>query len=151
MIFTLLITLTSLSTFADTGYNRELKTKLKIQKRNHRHLKEVHPKLRSIIEESVRRLNFIVTDGHRGKKEQNDAFRKGFSKLKFPQSAHNSKLARAVDVVPYPVVWNNYKKWNQLAKVVKKVAKEKGVKIIWGGDWKRFKDYPHFELHRSER
>jgi len=29
---------------------------------------------------------------------------------------------------------------------MKQAAAELGVKLIWGGDWKTSKDYPHFEI-----
>jgi peptidoglycan L-alanyl-D-glutamate endopeptidase CwlK len=33
---------------------------------------------------------------------------------------------------------------------MKQAAKELNVAIIWGGDWRRFKDGPHFELDRKK-
>jgi peptidoglycan L-alanyl-D-glutamate endopeptidase CwlK len=32
---------------------------------------------------------------------------------------------------------------------MKAAAKEHGVAIVWGGDWRTFKDGPHFELDRG--
>jgi peptidoglycan L-alanyl-D-glutamate endopeptidase CwlK len=32
---------------------------------------------------------------------------------------------------------------------MKAAAKELGVSIVWGGDWRTFKDGPHFELDRK--
>ena len=32
---------------------------------------------------------------------------------------------------------------------IKKVALEMDIKIVWGGDWKTFKDGPHIELDRK--
>lgn len=32
---------------------------------------------------------------------------------------------------------------------IKKVALELDIKIVWGGDWKTFKDGPHIELDRK--
>ena len=29
---------------------------------------------------------------------------------------------------------------------MKQAAKELGVNIVWGGDWKSFKDGPHFQI-----
>ena len=34
----------------------------------------------------------------------------------------------------------------ELAVVVKKAADTVGVAIQWGGDWKTFKDWPHWEI-----
>jgi peptidoglycan L-alanyl-D-glutamate endopeptidase CwlK len=31
---------------------------------------------------------------------------------------------------------------------MKAAAAEEGVALVWGGDWKRFPDGPHFELDR---
>lgn len=53
---------------------------------------------------------------------------------------------RAVDLVPYPVDWNDLSKFKAIATAMKQAAKELGVSMDWGGDWKTFKDYPHFEL-----
>lgn len=52
----------------------------------------------------------------------------------------------AVDLVPYPVDWNDLNKFRTIAVAMKAAANELNVKISWGGDWKKTKDYPHFEL-----
>lgn len=39
--------------------------------------------------------------------------------------------------------WPTYFK---LAPIIKQAAKELGVPIEWGGDWKTFKDGPHWQL-----
>lgn len=31
-----------------------------------------------------------------------------------------------------------------------KVAQKKGIELSWGGNWNRFKDYPHFEVINYE-
>jgi peptidoglycan L-alanyl-D-glutamate endopeptidase CwlK len=36
-----------------------------------------------------------------------------------------------------------------LAAAMKAAARELGVAIAWGGDWRTFKDGPHFELDRK--
>ena len=38
-----------------------------------------------------------------------------------------------------------------IAHIVKQVAKNKGYKVKWGGDWLNFVDAPHFEFTRKER
>ena len=38
------------------------------------------------------------------------------------------------------------KYYKELADVFKQKAKELNINIVWGGDWKSFKDCPHFEL-----
>jgi peptidoglycan L-alanyl-D-glutamate endopeptidase CwlK len=42
--------------------------------------------------------------------------------------------------------WPLYAKIGQ---VMKEVAIEEKVPIVWGGDWKSFRDGPHFELNRN--
>jgi len=33
---------------------------------------------------------------------------------------------------------------------MKDAAKQEGFSIVWGGDWRTFKDGPHFELNRKD-
>ncbi|PIT17503.1 endolysin [Snodgrassella alvi] len=53
---------------------------------------------------------------------------------------------RAIDLIPYPIDWNDLKKFHLIAAAMKQAAAELGVRIMWGGDWKSSKDYPHFEI-----
>ena len=61
---------------------------------------------------------------------------------------------KAVDLVPYPVDWNDLSKFDQVAKAMFAAAKELGVSIRWGADWDNDGNYrekgeydsPHFEL-----
>ena len=36
-----------------------------------------------------------------------------------------------------------------IADAIKAAAKEKNVAVTYGGDWRKFRDYPHFELDRA--
>lgn len=92
--------------------------------------------------------------GRRGKEEQNKAYAKGKSGLRFPESKHNSLPSKAVDVAPYPIDWNDLGSFYMFAGYVKRVAEEMGIEIRYGGDWdgdkktadQTFNDLPHFEL-----
>ena len=61
---------------------------------------------------------------------------------------------KAVDLVPYPVNWNDLTKFDQVAKAMFAAAKELGVSIRWGADWDNDGNYrekgeydsPHFEI-----
>ena len=61
---------------------------------------------------------------------------------------------KAVDLVPYPVDWNDLKKFDLIAQAMLKAAKELGVPVRWGADWdndgkpreRGESDSPHFEL-----
>ncbi len=54
----------------------------------------------------------------------------------------------AVDVAPYvggTIRWD-WPLYHQLALIIKKAAADEGVQVTWGGDWRSFKDGPHWEL-----
>ncbi|WP_151708791.1 M15 family metallopeptidase [Acinetobacter brisouii] len=53
---------------------------------------------------------------------------------------------KAVDIVPYPLDWNDLSKYQKIATAMKRAASELNVKVTWGGDWATSKDYPHFEV-----
>lgn len=103
-------------------------------------------RLQKIAHAAIKRMDFSVACGHRGEQEQNEAYARGFSKLKFPKSKHNSLPSRAMDLVPWPVDWADVDRFKELGQIVKEEAAKLGIKIQWGGDWPRFKDRPHYEL-----
>lgn len=100
----------------------------------------------TLMNSCIAEYDFSVLCGHRGEAEQNKAFNEGKSKLKYPNSKHNSYPSKAVDIAPYPIDWNDIGRFKELAEIVKKKAKELGIEIEWGGDWGKFKDYPHWQL-----
>jgi len=117
-------------------------------------LNTCHPDLIRLFNEVIKVVDCTIVCGHRGEKEQNEAFRTGKSKLKFPNSKHNSSPSMAVDVVPWPVDWTDYKRFYHFAGIVYGVAHSLGIRIRWGGDWdgdfnlkeEKFLDLPHYEL-----
>jgi peptidoglycan LD-endopeptidase CwlK len=64
-------------------------------------LKTCHRDLQVLFNHVILEYDCLIVCGQRGEKEQNDAFDKGHSKLRFPNSKHNSSPSMAVDVVPY--------------------------------------------------
>ena len=105
-----------------------------------------HLDLQRVAKAAIKRTDFTVSCGHRGEQEQNEAFARGFSKLKFPNSKHNKTPSLAMDLVPYPVDWEDVKRFDELAVIVKEEAIKLGVSLTWGGNWPKFKDRPHYEL-----
>ena len=115
-------------------------------------------RLQMVFNEVVKSVDCSILEGYRNEKDQNEAFRKGNSKVKYPDGRHNSKPCCAVDVLPYPIDWKDYERMTLFAGYVIGTAEQMGIKLVWGNDWDRdfqtkdtgFKDYPHFELHKDE-
>ena len=61
---------------------------------------------------------------------------------------------KAVDLVPYPVDWNDLKKFDVIAQAMLQASKDLGIAIRWGADWdndgkpreRGESDSPHFEI-----
>ena len=107
-----------------------------------------------MFKEVVRGFDCTIVCGHRGEEDQNEAYKRGNSKVKYPHGRHNANPSRAVDVAPYPIDWTDRDRFNYFAGYVKGVASQMGLNIIWGGDWDNdtdlkdngFDDLVHFEL-----
>jgi peptidoglycan L-alanyl-D-glutamate endopeptidase CwlK len=112
-------------------------------------LTQVDPRLVAIVERAIQWVDFSVVCGYRGKLEQDEAFNNKFSKVKWPNSAHNKVPSLAVDIIPYPTGYTDIAKFYELATYIFRAANELDIKIIWGGHWTSFKDYPHFELEKE--
>lgn len=117
----------------------------KLSERSLKQLSTCCQELQDICNEAIKYFDFTVIQGHRGEREQNDAFNRGASKLRYPESKHNTNPSLAVDIAPYPIRWTDKKKFVELSKIMKRIAKEKNINLVWGGDWK-FVDMPHYEV-----
>ena len=111
--------------------------------RSKQHLAEIHDDLYEVVflARLISEVPFEITDGLRTIEEQRDYFNNGFSKTM--RSKHLDGLA--VDVVPTPVSWEP-EAFLPIAEAMKQAADILDTPIVWGGDWRTFKDYPHFEL-----
>lgn len=120
----------------------------KLDRRSREKLATVHPALQQVIEHaSAAVVQFIVTEGIRTKERQAELVKAGASRTM--QSKHLT--GRAVDLA---VVVNGEIRWDwplyaRLAAEVKLSAQACNVSIEWGGDWRTFKDGPHFQLADS--
>lgn len=97
--------------------------------------------------------------GHRGQKEQNEAFYGDpqRSKLPWPKGKHNRNPSIAVDFQPYPRPESTGKLKTSLAYIAGaavQIGRQEGLVIRWGGDWDRdgslidqnFDDLFHLEI-----
>mgnify|MGYP003135031160 CR=1 FL=1 len=121
-----------------------------------RKLDTCHESLQQLFNEVVKSFDCTVIEGHRGEKKQNEAYRKGNSKLKYPNGKHNKTPSIAVDVIPYPIDWKDRDRMHYFGGFVLGIAKKMGFKIRWGGDWdmdthtkdNKFDDLVHFEMKK---
>jgi peptidoglycan LD-endopeptidase CwlK len=105
-----------------------------------------HPDLQKLVQAVAAVMPIAVLVGFRGEDAQNAAVHDGLSKLRWPFSAHNATPARAVDLAPLPIDWNDLGSFQKLAATVKGLAEQMQIKVVWGGDWATLKDYDHFQL-----
>lgn len=118
-------------------------------------LSGAHPLIQKVMNEAIKKYDFMMLDSQRGRAAQEEAFRKGNSKAHFGQSAHNWEPSVAVDVAPYPLDWNDRKRFIELAGIIMPIAKGFKIPLRWGGDWnqngiltdEKLSDLPHYELH----
>ena len=111
----------------------------------------VHAKLIALATLVAKKRDISITSGRRGKDEQNDFFDDGFSKLRFPHSAHNTTPSRAIDATPYPCEWDDLESFELMRKDFYVCADSLGIKLklIIKFDDGTF-DYPHIELDNNE-
>ncbi len=115
----------------------------------------VHPDLVAVVKLTIQRtaVDFTVVEGVRTVEQQREYVARGASKTMasyhLPQA---DGLGHAVDLAPMvggAIPWNNWQAFADLAAAVKICAAELGVPVEWGGDWKTFKDGPHFQIPRD--
>lgn len=130
-----------------------------------RNLAKAHPKLKLILNEAIKVIDFKVLDSTRGRALQTKAFLTGHSKARFGQSAHNFVPSIAVDLFPAPYDWNDVDAFRKLYDVIgsynaetgqgKGLAKQLKIPIRCGIDWNMDGDKTkndawdggHYELH----
>jgi peptidoglycan L-alanyl-D-glutamate endopeptidase CwlK len=109
-------------------------------------LEGVHPDLVRVVKKAaaLSDLDFTVLEGIRSVERQKQLVSQGASKTM--NSRHIT--GHAVDLAPMiagEVRWD-WPLHHKLAKIVKAAAADEKVPLQWGGDWRAFKDGPHWEL-----
>ena len=120
----------------------------RLSARSRARLKGVHPALIGVIEAAIliTPVDFMVTEGLRTAERQRQLVAAGASRTQ--NSRHLT--GHAVDVaalVDGAVRWD-WPLYPRIAEAVKAAARARGVALVWGGDWPRLRDGPHFELDR---
>jgi len=122
---------------------------MKLDMRTETNLKGVHPDLVKVVRRAaqITKTPVTVIEGMRTKARQEQLVKAGASRTM--NSRHLT--GHAVDLaalVGGRIRWD-WPLYASLADAMKTAAKELGVAIVWGGDWPRFRDGPHFELDRK--
>lgn len=117
-------------------------------------LNQCDSRLIEIFEEVIKHIDCSIIEGHRDQETQDEYFRTGKSRLKYPDGKHNSTPSKAVDAIMYPIDWNDWNRHYFFVGFVLAMAKSKGYKLRSGLDWnmnnnfkdQNFNDAPHFEI-----
>ncbi|WAI82286.1 MULTISPECIES: M15 family metallopeptidase [Achromobacter] len=130
-------------------------SQFRLSQRSLMRLVGVHPDLVEVVKLAIQRtaVDFMVVEGVRTLALQREYVTKGASQTMnsyhLPQA---DGFGHAVDLAPLvrrAIPWNDWLAFADLADVVKACAAELGVPVEWGGDWKSFKDGPHFQIPRD--
>lgn len=114
-------------------------------------LEGVHPDLVKVVQRAAANtdLPFRILEGTRTLARQRQLKARGASKtLNSRHIPADNGYGHAVDIAPLEdgkVSWN-WQLYYPLADAIKQAANEVGVPIEWGGDWRSFKDGPHWQL-----
>lgn len=120
---------------------------------NSRKLEDLLPQVRTRVEAFLKAaeeagIDLLVTSTYRDNASQDALYAQGrtapgriVTNAKAGQSYHNHRCA--VDVVP---VRNGKPVWDSKDPVWQTVGRlGKAAGLEWAGDWKRFKEFPHFQ------
>lgn len=122
----------------------------KLGKRSLSNLEGVHPDLVKVVNRAIEltQVDFTVIEGLRTKERQAQLLKE--KKTTTNNSRHIT--GHAVDLAAWvdgTVSWD-WKHYYIIEKAMKQAASELTIPIEWGGDWKSFKDAPHWQLPWSK-
>ena len=118
--------------------------------RSLKNMQGIHPDLRRVLDRALQEsaIDFTVIEGVRTVNRQKQMVASGASTTM--KSRHIT--GHAVDLLPINANGKGEFSWplyGKLAVEIKKAAQEENVPIVWGGDWRTFKDHPHVQLSRK--
>jgi len=126
----------------------------KFGRKSRENLATCDEQLQAVFNEVIKHVDCSVLEGHRSEERQNKLYEEGKTKVRYPDGRHNASPSNAVDVVPYPIDWDDRERFHLFAGFVIGVARGMDITLRWGGDWNmnfevddnKFDDFPHFEL-----
>ena len=123
-------------------------------------LKGVDETLVNVVKRAIEisEVDFTVLEGVRTLERQRELYAQGRTapgKIVTWTMKSRHIEGKAVDLVPYPLDWNDLEKFNKIKDAMFKAAKELDVNLRWGADWdgdgnyreKGEYDSPHFEIN----
>ena len=118
--------------------------------RSRRRMTGVHTDLVRLVEHAIgiSTVDFLVLEGLRTPEKQQALLAAGASRTL--RSRHLT--GHAVDLgalVKGELRWD-WPLYHQIAAAMKNAARQLNVPVEWGGDWRTFKDGPHFQLPWKE-
>ena len=133
-----------------------------LNKRSLDNMKDLHPDLIRVLNRAAQNSPhmFVVTEGLRTLERQKELLRigatttlKGRHLKQVDGYGHAFDFYALVDInndgkVSFEEM-SNVRLMLPIADAIKAAAKEEKVALTYGGDWRKFKDYPHFELNRA--
>ena len=132
----------------------------KYGKRSRANLKTCDERLVAVAELALSwsTIDITITEGHRSLERQRQLFAQNATTIDgvTRRSRHNESPSMAFDFAPYPVDWQDLRRFYLVAGVIIAAARHLEVPIRWGGDWdmdgqfndQKFHDLPHVEIPR---
>lgn len=120
-----------------------------------------HIELQLLFNEVIKTFDCTILEGYRDRAGQEKAFKEGNTKLHWPNGRHNKTPSLAVDVIPYPIHFDDEKLglWfgGYVQGIAQKLKDQRQMmhSIRWGGAWNglgelnttsMLNDLVHFEI-----
>lgn len=126
----------------------------KYGKRSKSNMEGIDKRLKEVLNHLIKIMDVTIIEGKRSTKTQQEYFSKGKSKLDGVNKKSQHQLGKAVDLVPYPVDWNNRDGMYYMGGMLRGIGHMLGYNLRYGGDWdgdgktkdNKFDDLVHIEI-----
>ena len=127
----------------------------KLSAKSKERLEGVNPRIIEIVDLAltITHIDFGIPGdgGIRTAERQLELYEKGVSKCDGYNAKSYHQTGRAFDVYAYV---DGKASWNRghltsVATAILQAASELGYKLEWGGHWRTWQDYPHFQLKKD--